>query len=147
MIVGCPVSEAFSLPVSIELPQERGWPLKVVIADDSSLIREQLVLLLSKVNGLVISGEAENGVEAMRLVEELSLDVLVLDISMPIKDGLAVLRELREAGHPTVVIIYTADTSPHLRELCMNAGADYFLGKGEFKRLLEICKFYISERT
>jgi DNA-binding NarL/FixJ family response regulator len=69
--------------------------LKVVIADDSALIRKQLRVLLSRIQGLVISGTAEDGVEALRQVKELNPNVLVLDLGMPRKSGIEVLKEIR----------------------------------------------------
>ena len=120
--------------------------MKVVIADDSVLIREQLIALLSTVKGLVISGVAENGIEAVRLVEDISPDLLVLDVLMPFKDGLETLEEIRRGKYHTVIVIHTADPSPQLREACFEAGADFFISKGDFNRLVEICQVFISQR-
>jgi two-component system response regulator NreC len=114
--------------------------LKVLIADDSALIRKQLKVLLSRIEGVVISGTAEDGVEALRQVRELNPNVVVLDIGMPRKSGVEVLKEIRRENHATVIIMYTADLLPKLRELCLEAGANFFLHKTQFKELIGICE-------
>ena len=114
--------------------------LRAVIADDSEVIRRQLQRALARIEGLALIGLAENGTEALRMVKTLSPDLLILDMSMPHKTGLEVLREIRR-DHPSLtVIIFTADPSNSLRETCLEAGADFHLDKTEFLTLIEICK-------
>jgi DNA-binding NarL/FixJ family response regulator len=114
--------------------------LKIVIADDSEAIRQQLQRAFSRIEGLRLIGLAENGVEAVRMVKALDPDLLVLDISMPHKSGLEVLREIR-SDHPLLtIVIFTADPSNFLRETCLEAGADFHLDKTEFVTLVEICR-------
>lgn len=85
--------------------------VKIVIADDSAAIRHQLQRALSRIEGLKLIGLAENGVEAVRMVRTLDPNLLVLDISMPHKNGLEVLREIRR-DHPLLkIVIFTADPS------------------------------------
>jgi YesN/AraC family two-component response regulator len=62
--------------------------MKVLIADDHQIIREGLRSLLEKQPGVTIVGEAENGRNALRLVRELSPDVIVMDVSMPDFNGI-----------------------------------------------------------
>lgn len=118
--------------------------LKVVIADDSQEIRQLLDLLLSEIEGVVISGKARDGAEALELVEELRPDLVVLDVSMPIKSGIEVLREIRKDDRATIVIMFTIE--PQLREYCLEAGANYFLSKNEIGDLVEILQKLLELR-
>jgi DNA-binding NarL/FixJ family response regulator len=114
--------------------------LKIVIADDSGLIRESLWRLLSATEEFKIVGMAANGVEAVELVRELQPHLLVLDNSMPLKDGFEALKEIRATDSATVIVMFTANQSAFFRAACLAAGADYFLDKAELARLIEICK-------
>ena len=72
------------------------------------------------------------------MIPKVNPDVVLLDISMPVKSGVEVLRELRQENSEVVVIMFTADPSPRLREACLAAGANYFVCKTEFQELLDI---------
>jgi two-component system, NarL family, invasion response regulator UvrY len=111
-------------------------PLQVVIVDDAEEIRSLLDLVLSEIEGLVISGKAKDGVEALRMIKELRPDVVVLDVSMPEKSGIEVLHEIRKDDRTTTIIMFTID--PQVREYSLKAGADYFLSKNEIGDLVEI---------
>ncbi len=84
-------------------------PIRVLLADDQALFREGLRTLLSTRPELEVIGEAANGFEACRLAGELKPDVLLLDLSMPVADGLAVLRDLARQPPPmTRAVVLTA---------------------------------------
>lgn len=100
-------------------------------------------MTLSRVEGFRIVGVALNGVEALELVRERKPDVLILDLSMPLKDGVTVLEELRAEDTATVVAVFTANTSPFVRKVCMDFGANYFLDKSEITELIEICSLHL----
>ena len=117
--------------------------LKIVVADDSKLIRDVVGRAFSKVDGLKVVGQAENGIEALELVREHNPHVLVLDISMPLKDGIEVLEELRAAGSTTVIVIFTADSSPFAKKACLDFGANYYLDKSQISQLIEICSLHL----
>lgn len=110
--------------------------MKVVIADDAEAMRNLLELMLTEVEGIDLIGMACNGVEAVHLVKELKPDVVVLDISMPDKSGIEVLKEIRIDDQSTVIIMYTVD--PVLREACLRAGANFFISKTDLGELIEI---------
>ena len=81
--------------------------MRVLIVDDEPLARRRLVQLLTGRPDVEIAGEADSGREALRLVELLRPDVLLLDIEMPAVDGFAVLRDL-PPGHAPAIIFVTA---------------------------------------
>lgn len=73
---------------------ERGRPITVLIADDQPLVRMGLRALVASEEGMTLVGEAETGVEALRLVRERRPDVVLMDIRMPELDGLGALRAI-----------------------------------------------------
>jgi two-component system nitrate/nitrite response regulator NarL len=82
--------------------------VRVLIADDHAIFRDGLRKLLSPADNISIVGEAQDGVECIELLAKLKPDVLLLDLRMPCKDGLAVLAEVNFDNLPTRVIILTA---------------------------------------
>jgi DNA-binding NarL/FixJ family response regulator len=82
--------------------------LRVVIADDHNVVREGLRLILSEADGIEVIGEARDGEEAVRLVQQLTPDVILMDLMMPKLDGVGAARALAAAGSPTRVLILTS---------------------------------------
>lgn len=112
--------------------------LRVVVVDDSVLIREYLKRALTRIRGCNLVGMASDGDEGLIMIRMLHPKVVLLDVSMPLKNGLDVLKELRQENSKVIVIMFTADVTPGLKEKCMQAGANYFVSKTEFKQLVEI---------
>ncbi len=103
--------------------------VRVLLADDEALVRTGLRLILGTEPGFEVVGEAADGEEALRLVAELAPDVLLLDIRMPVLDGLQTTRRLREAGDATAIVILTTfDTDRNVLD-ALQAGASGFLLK------------------
>jgi DNA-binding NarL/FixJ family response regulator len=127
-------------------PTNSNGALRVLIADDAAMIREQVKRMLSKVDGLEICGIAADGLEAIQMFRELGPDLVILDISMPYKSGVAVLEEIREHGESPVVVIYTADPEPILQKVCLKSGANHFIDKSDFNRLTELAEELASKR-
>ena len=84
-------------------------------------------------------GSAADGEETLRLVRELKPHVLVLDISMPLKNGIEALKEIRAEDSSTVIVMFTNALDPIIRATCLEAGANFFLEKTQIKELIEIC--------
>ena len=103
--------------------------LRVLIADDEELVRTGLAMILGAEPGVEVVGAATDGDEAMRLAHELSPDVLLLDIRMPVRDGLETVRALRAEGVETpVVMLTTFETDAYVVE-ALRSGANGFLLK------------------
>ena len=110
-------------------PGEAGARLRVVIADDQASVREGLVLLLGGLPGIEVVGAAADGEQALALVAEHKPDAILLDLHMPVLDGIGATRRLA-AEHPEVAIVVLttfADDSTVLDAL--HAGARSYLTK------------------
>jgi DNA-binding NarL/FixJ family response regulator len=106
-----------------------GAPLRIVIADDQASVRQGLVLLLDGLPDIDVVGAAEDGEQALDLVAEHHPDAILLDLNMPVLDGIGAIRRLR-AEHPGVAIVVLttyADDSSVLDAL--RAGARSYLTK------------------
>ena len=79
-------------------------PLRVVVADDQAVVREGLVLLLDGLPGIDVVGAAADGQQALDLVAEHQPDAILLDLHMPVLDGIGATRRLT-AEHPRVAIV------------------------------------------
>lgn len=103
--------------------------LKLLIADDHRLFRQGLISLMKTRDDLVeIVGEAETGEEAVRLTDMLRPDVILMDIYMPVKDGLQATREIKERFPNTAVIMLTSsENDKHLYEAIQLGASGYLL--------------------
>jgi DNA-binding NarL/FixJ family response regulator len=104
-------------------------PLRVVIADDQASVREGLVLLLGGLPGIDVAGAAADGEQALELVAEHRPDAILLDLHMPVLDGIGATRRLA-AEHPGVAIVVLttyADDGSVIEAL--QAGARSYLTK------------------
>jgi DNA-binding NarL/FixJ family response regulator len=115
--------------------------IKVLIVDDSLVVRERLVAILDELAGIEIVGQAENVTEAIGAVRKLRPDVIILDIWMPGGSGIDVLRQIKQGGAGPMVIILTNYPFPEYRQRCLNAGANFFLDKStEFDQIPKLFK-------
>jgi len=108
-----------------------GSPIRVLLADDEEMVRHGVRLILRHAEGIEVVGEAPNGAEAVRLAAEARPDVVLLDVRMPVLDGLAAVEPLAALDPaPQVVMLTTfGDEENVLRAL--GAGATGFLLKDE----------------
>jgi len=111
--------------------------LRVLLADDHGIVRRGLRALLETEPGLTVVAEAADGLEAVRLGDEVSPDIAIVDIGMPMMNGLEVTARLQKMAHPPRVIILSmhADESYILRALTAGARA-YLLKEGADEDLL-----------
>lgn len=103
--------------------------ISVVVADDQELVRAGFSLLLERVPDIEVVGEAEDGVQAIALVQQHRPDVALLDIRMPRLDGLSVARQVVDDVPETrVIMLTTFDSDDYLHD-ALDAGASGFLLK------------------
>ncbi len=102
--------------------------IKVLLVDDQSLIRQGLRALLELEPDLEIVGEAENGEQAIHLVAEFQPDVILLDIRMPIMDGVAATREIQKRFVKTKILVLTTfDDDEYVSAALQNGAMGYLL--------------------
>lgn len=110
--------------------------IRILIADDHPIVREGLVTILALQEDMQVVGEARDGEEACQLYDQLSPDILLLDLRMPKKDGLQVVAELMSrTPRPRIVVLTTSEKSEDLRR-SLTAGVKGYLVKGAEPRQL-----------
>ncbi len=103
-------------------------PVRVLIADDSARAREGLRALLATWPDITVVGEAANGQEALRLVAAFQPDVVLMDLQMPVLDGVQATRLIKQQWPATTVIVLTMYSLEQTAALA--AGADVIVLKG-----------------
>ena len=105
--------------------------IKVLVADDDQLFVESLRELIDRQPELEVVGEAHNGLEAIDLTDNLDPDAVVIDLHMPLVDGVTAVARLRH-DHPNLcLIVLTGDADVQLHAAASEAGADAVLEKSE----------------
>lgn len=103
--------------------------IRVVLADDHNLIRQGIRALLEEAKGIQVVGEADNGHDAVKLVEQLNPDVLLIDITMPRLNGLEAAERIRLRHLATRVLILSMSSDETLVRQALRNGARGYLVK------------------
>ena len=103
--------------------------IRVLVTDDQPLIREALVALLTSVDEIEVVGSAGDGAAAVRMATSLAPDVVLMDIRMPVMDGVEATRQVRALPHPPAVVILTTFDLDEYVLAAVRAGASGFLLK------------------
>jgi DNA-binding NarL/FixJ family response regulator len=103
--------------------------MKILIVDDSKIVCNGLQQMLTNIADVEIVGQAYNGKDAIQSISKAKPDVVILDIRMPDKSGIDVLKDIRDKKLPIRVIILTNYPYPQYRKKCEELGADYFFDK------------------
>ena len=110
--------------------------LRVLLADDDARFLESLKPLIENQPELTVIAAAENGLHAIELADELHPDAVVIDLHMPLLDGVSAVARLRK-DHPHLCLIaLTGDPDTELHDAVREAGADAVLQKGELVETL-----------
>ncbi|MGD0663754.1 MAG: response regulator transcription factor [Syntrophorhabdales bacterium] len=104
-------------------------PIRVLIADDHDLVRAGIKAILNQSPDIEVVGEAGDGRETLRLVEELDPDILLLDVSMPEMNGLEVAAKLQRSGSRTRVLFLSMHANEHYAVQALKLGASGYLLK------------------
>jgi DNA-binding NarL/FixJ family response regulator len=109
---------------------------RIVIADDDPFFVQMLRAELAGCEQLEVVGTAANGAEAIDLVEELQPAVVLMDVAMPVLDGVDAMREIRNMPHPPAVVVITGREEEVTAHAAYQEGAQAYLRKSEDLPLL-----------
>jgi DNA-binding NarL/FixJ family response regulator len=104
--------------------------IRVLIVDDMERVRQDLCTFLTLSGNIEIVGEAGNGSEALRLVEALSPQVVLMDLEMPVMDGFEATRQIKARRPPCRVIALSIHAGEEEQQRAFEAGIDEFVAKG-----------------
>jgi DNA-binding NarL/FixJ family response regulator len=113
-------------------------PIKVILVDDHSLVRAGIRSLIQNIAGVEVIAEANNGRDAIRLIDELIPDLVLLDIAMPELNGLEVISRISKDNTDTKVIILSMHTNEEYVVQALKSGAAGYLLKDSAPNELEI---------
>jgi DNA-binding NarL/FixJ family response regulator len=106
-------------------------PKRILVADDSEVMRRQIRMTLELDRDLEICAEAQNGLEAVQKTQECRPDLAVIDVFMPEMNGLAAVREIKKVLPSLPVLIFRLHDSHQIRIESEKAGADAVLSKAD----------------
>jgi DNA-binding NarL/FixJ family response regulator len=109
-------------------------PIRVLLADDDELFLESLKALIDRHPELEVVAAAENGLQAIELAAALDIDAVVVDLHMPLLDGVTAVSRLRRDNPSLCLIVLTGDSDAQLHRAATEAGADAVLEKHEMAR-------------
>jgi DNA-binding NarL/FixJ family response regulator len=108
---------------------QRNSAISVLVVDDHPLVRMALRRMLEEETGLVVVGSAANGAEAVALTRELRPRVVVMDLSMPVMDGVEATRQIVRLAPQTAVLMISMSSDERSRRTALEAGAQGYLEK------------------
>jgi DNA-binding NarL/FixJ family response regulator len=112
--------------------------LKIFIAEDEDLLRNGLELVINSDEGMKVVGTAANGLEALAKIEQTKPDLILMDIQMPIMDGIECIRRIRELNSDVIILILTTFNEEEYIIGGLAGGANGYLIKGiDFQKLLQ----------
>lgn len=123
-------------------------PIRILVVDDHEVVRNGLAMLLDVKPGVEVVGDAADGREAIEKAQALQPDVILLDLVMPNKDGIAVIKEVQQLRLPCKVLVLTSFTQEDLAFEAVLAGAHgYQLKESSTANLLHAIKAVYNNQT
>jgi two-component system chemotaxis response regulator CheB len=104
-------------------------PVRTLVVDDSAQARQAMSLLLESFPGIEVVGTAQEGAEALEKVAALRPDLVLMDVQMPVMNGLEAAKRLRQQQVPAAIIMVTLHESAEMEDRCRQMGADAFVPK------------------
>jgi DNA-binding NarL/FixJ family response regulator len=104
--------------------------IRVLICDDVAMLRELMRYELEEDDDVLVVGEADNGLDGVRLVRDLKPDIVLLDLAMPGIDGLEALTLMRSATPAPHVLVHSGFDAETMRDRVLALGADRYIEKG-----------------
>jgi DNA-binding NarL/FixJ family response regulator len=110
--------------------------IKVVICDDHGIYRQGIIHVLSDKKDIEVIGEAEDGLQLIKLLKHVQPDVILLDINMPVMDGTVALPLIKKNYPDTKVLVLSMQNTPQMIKIMMQLGADGYLTKNDNEELI-----------
>lgn len=108
--------------------------INVLIVDDRDIIRDSLRMFFSNENGIRLKDDADDGYEALKLIETNDYDVVLMDINMPNMNGVEATKKIKKLNSNIKILASSFNASPFLIKEMIAAGASGFIKKGESKK-------------
>lgn len=122
-------------------------PIRVVVADDSTMVRTGLRVWLEEQQDIVVVGEADGGHHALHQVKKLQPDVVLLDMRMPDLDGLAVIAQIKAEDWPTKVVAMTAHPERFFKRILAQGVAGYISKEADPEIVLRAVRWAAMGRS
>ncbi len=103
--------------------------IRIIIADDHEVVREGLAQILSQISDMTVVKKVKNGIELLEQTRMLELDIVLLDLDMPEKNGWDVMRQLKIEYPNLPIIVFSASPEEDSAKLCFQEGASGYLEK------------------
>ncbi len=108
----------------------------VLVVEDSLMIIKRILDLLEEVKNIKLVVHAANYFESIKMINEIDADIVLLDINLPDKSGIELLKEIKQIRPHIKIIMLTNHASDNYRDLCAYMGADFFLDKSnDFEKI------------
>ena len=104
---------------------------RVLLADDTPEIRMLVRMALELAGGFEVIGEAKDGAEALHMADDQRPDAIVIDLAMPIMDGLEAIPQIKQRTPGSKILVLSGFDAAQMKKEAMAAGADAYLEKGE----------------
>ncbi len=121
--------------------------IRVLLVEDHMMIRMGTALVIEKTEGISLVGEAEDGLQGLEKAKELLPDVILMDIGLPVIDGIEATKRIRETGINAKVLIFTSRDSDDDVFAALAAGADGYVMKGATAQQLTSAIVAVNEGT
>jgi DNA-binding NarL/FixJ family response regulator len=122
--------------------------MKVLVVDDSALLRERLMSMISELPEIAKIDQAQNASQALHSVHNFNPDVVILDIRLSEGNGIEILQKIKKKNSAPVTIMFTNFPYPQYRKKCKEAGADFFFDKSsEFHKITGVLEKIIQESS
>ena len=113
----------------VETAQTLPEAIRVLVVDDEPLFVDMVQAMLAAEDGIEVVGTAGDGLSGVRLAAQLDPDVVVMDVSMPVMDGIEATKRIRQADPGAIVVILTGGTVPGDVDRARKAGASAYVTK------------------
>jgi len=121
--------------------------VRILIVDDNLFVRQQLRELLDAQPSWRVCGEGADGVDAIHKTQELSPDIVIMDLSMPVMNGLRATQEITARLPSLPIVMFSMYLSPHFTESARASGARGVVSKSEPQQIVKAVEALLSGKT